>query len=222
MVCGAFTALFTISWFAPRMASLDELARHEWELRQWISENGLRSVIVGLVVYTVVSMVPGAVGKTVATGWLFGFWYATLISTVGLTLSALASFGLSRYVFREWVEHRLQHFVWRINVALEKEGAFYLLTLRLMHAPFSVVNYASGVCRVRVWTFVWTTALGLLPSNAVHAWLGSQLPTLDEVAREGVESLLEPWLIVCWLALALLPWLGKWGVRRWRSYSSRS
>ena len=214
MIFAAFAGLFAIAWFAPQMASLEELARHEWELRQWISENGWRAIVVGLFAYTLVSMVPGAVGKTVATGWLFGFWYATLISTVGLTLSALASFGLSRYVFREWVEHRLRRFVWRINVALKKEGVFYLLTLRLMHAPFSIVNYASGVCRVRASTFLWTTAVGLLPSNAVHAWLGSQLPTLDEVARDGVETLLKPWLIACWIALALLPWLGKWVARR--------
>ena len=209
----AFSALFALAWYGHRYASLEALAQHEWELRSAIAQHPWQAFFIGLGVFTLLSLVPGAVGKTVVSGWLFGFWAALAISSIGLTLAALAAFELSRYLLRDWVEDRLGGIIGWINRVLEREGVFYLLVVRLMHAPYTAVNYSAGASRVRPGTLVWTTFAGLFPSNAVHAWLGAQLPTLDELARDGPMRLLEPWLVVAWIVLATLPFVVRWSVR---------
>ena len=73
-----------------------------------------------------------------------------------------------------------------MNRHIEKEGAFYLLTLRMAHAPYSIVNPVSGASRVPMWTFVWTTAIGLLPGTAVWAYVGVRLPSLRDLANSGL------------------------------------
>ena len=129
--------------------------------------------VVGFCIYTVLALVPGTGGKAIVYGWLFGFWQAVTIVTVGLTIAAMAIFFLSRYLFRESIERRYTDFLALMNKHLEKEGAFYLVTLRMAHAPFSIVNPVSGASRVRTWTFFWTTVVGLLPANAIWVYVGN-------------------------------------------------
>jgi len=82
-------------------------------------------------------MVPATAGKALVFGWLFGLWRGFLIINVGLTIAALAMFGLSRYLFRERLRARLGAYLMRLDGLLERDGAFYLFALRMMHAPFT-------------------------------------------------------------------------------------
>jgi len=194
-----------LAWYVNNYISLEELADQESRIRANISLNPWRSLIVGFGIYVGLSLVPGTGGKAVVYGWLFGFWQAVTIVTVGLTLAAMAIFSLSRYLFRESIERRYTNLVAVMNEHIEREGAFYLLTLRMAHVPYSIVNPVSGASRVRFWTFCWTTVVGMSPINAIWVYVGVRLPSLRELANSGPVSFIDAPLIVALVACAALP-----------------
>lgn len=199
--------LALLAWVARDYASLDYLVTQEERLRQYISLNPWSAFFYGFVIYTVVAFVPGTGGKAIVFGWLFGFWQALLIVSVGLTIAAMGIFSLSRYLFRASIERRYSNFLELMNGHIEKEGAFYLLTLRMAHAPFSIVNPVSGASRVRTWTFFWTTVVGLMPANAIWAYVGVRLPSLRELASSGAGAFIDLQLLVALVICATLPLL---------------
>ena len=93
---------------------------------------------------------------------------------------------------------------------MKDDGALYLLTLRLAHAPFSIMNYAAGAgTDVSFRTFWWTTQLGLLPGNIVFVFAGTRLPSLEALVRRGPLSLLDGPMIIALAATVFLPWLAR-------------
>lgn len=206
--------LVTLAWYVNAYFSLDELAEQENQIRSAIVAHPWRSFVIGFGIYTVVALVPGTGGKAILYGWLFGFWQAVTIVTVGLTIAAMAIFYLSRYLIQESIESRYTDFLALMNRHLEKEGAFYLVTLRLLHAPFSIVNPVSGASRVPTWTFFWTTVVGLLPANAIWVYVGIRLPTLRELASSGPESFIDLPLIGALVVCGTLPFLIRWLVNQ--------
>jgi len=188
-------------------ASLEVLIRHETSLRTSIQQNPIQSWLIGFGVYFTTSLIPGTGGKSMIFGWLFGLWSAVLMVDAALTLAALATFLISRFLIRDAIESRFAAHVERLNRHLERDGPFYLLQLRMAHAPFSFINYVSGALRIPTGTFWWTTQLGILPGTTVFVFAGSQLPTLRELSEQGPIQLLDPWLIGGLLLTAVLPML---------------
>lgn len=205
-----FLLLVTFVWYANNLFSLEDLALQEDRFRSAIAQNPLQSFLIGFVVYMVLALVPGTGGKAIVYSWLFGFWQAMLIVTVGLSIAAMLIFTLSRYLFQATIERRYTGFVKTMNAHIEKEGAFYLLTLRMMHAPFSIVNPVSGASRVSSWTFFWTTVVGLVPANAIWAYVGLRLPSLRELAIQGSSAFIDPPLIAALIACGAFPILIRW------------
>ena len=206
----AAIVLATLTWYLNHYVSFDELVDQENQLRAAIAANPWRSFVIGFCIYTVMALVPGTGGKAIVYGWLFGFWQAVTIVSVGLTIAAMAIFLLSRYLIRESIERRYTNFLTLMNKHLEKEGAFYLVTLRMIHAPFSIVNPVSGASRVQTWTFFWTTVVGLLPANTIWVYVGIRLPSLHELAGSGAESFIDLPLIGALVVCATLPFLIRW------------
>jgi uncharacterized membrane protein YdjX (TVP38/TMEM64 family) len=203
-----------LAWYVNHYISLEDLAQQESRIRAYITANPWRSFVIGFGIYAGLALVPGTGGKAIVYGWLFGFWQAVIIVTVGLTLGGMAIFTLSRYLFQESIERRYTDFVSLMNRHLEKEGAYYLLALRMAHVPYSIVNPVSGASRVGSWTFCWTTALGLLPANAIWSYVGVRLPSLRELASSGPGSLIDPPLIATLVVCAALPHLVRWLISR--------
>ncbi len=194
-----------LAWYVNNYVSLESMAIQEDRFRSAIALNPWQSFLIGFVVYTVVALVPGTGGKAIVYGWLFGFWQALVIVTVGLIIAAMVIFALSRYLLQASIERRYTNFVALMNEHIEKEGAFYLLTLRMAHAPFSIVNPVSGASRVHSWTFFWTTVVGLLPANAIWVYVGLRLPSLRELAEKGGAAFIDLPLIIALIACGILP-----------------
>ncbi|GIX00039.1 MAG: hypothetical protein KatS3mg111_3371 [Pirellulaceae bacterium] len=214
-------ALALAAWSLSHHLHLQQIASHEQELRQTIERHPITAFAIALVVNYVLCLVPGTSGKTIAMGWFFGFWRALLIAEASLVLAAVTMFTFSRFLFAGYIRRRWQRWMALMDNQVRKEGAFYLLTLRLMHAPYTAINYLAGASCMPLKTFVWTTALGMLPGNVVFALLGSHLPTLREVAKHGPHSLLRPWLIVTLGATAVLPYAGRWIAKKWLKRRAR-
>ena len=215
ILVSAAVVLATLAWYARNYLSLEQMADQEARIRVYILQHPWHAFVIGFGIYSGLALVPGTGGKAIVYGWLFGFWQAVVIVTIGLTLAAMAIFSLSRYLFRESIERRYTNFVILMNRHLEREGAYYLLALRMAHIPYSIVNPVSGASRIRAWTFFWTTAIGLLPANAIWVYVGVQLPSLNELATSGPGALINPTLILAMVGCAALPHLVRWLISRY-------
>lgn len=198
--------MLTLGVMAQRYASLDWLVAREVRLRHLVHDHSIMSWMIGFLIYTCLSMIPGTAGKSVICGWLFGFWAGVLMVDGALTVAALATFLTCRFLFRDAVEFRLGIHLARFRRRLESNAGFYLLMLRLLHAPFSLVNYMAGATNfVPTQTFWWTTQLGVLPGTMIFVFAGTRIPTLSIIAEQGVWALMNYRLFAALATTAALP-----------------
>jgi uncharacterized membrane protein YdjX (TVP38/TMEM64 family) len=149
--------------------------------------------------------IPGAAIMTLIAGALFGVLVGTIIVSFASTMGATLAFLSARFVLRDWVQGKFGERLRAIDEGLEKDGAFYLFTLRLIPVfPFFVINLVMGLTRIKTPTFFWVSQLGMLPATIVFVNAGTQIGRIESTA-----GLLSPALIASFVALALFPWAAK-------------
>jgi uncharacterized membrane protein YdjX (TVP38/TMEM64 family) len=123
-----------------------------------------------------------------AAGDCLGFWPGLLAVWIGAMSGALLAFWLARKLGRRFVEaslgaksrNRLDR--WSVD-----QGAPTLLICRLIPViAFNLINYAAGLTHVRVWTFIWTTGLGILPITALTTAIGASMRTISAPVLIGL------------------------------------
>src|SRR5262245_21421200 len=114
--------------------ALDALVARETSLRSMCDAHAVGALAVAFLAYVVVTglSLPGAVVMSVAYGWLFGFWKALVVVSFASTTGATIAFLLSRYLFGQMIQARYGPRIAALNDAIDREGAFYLFTLRLI------------------------------------------------------------------------------------------
>lgn len=160
---------------------------------------------------------PFAVWMTLAAGAVFGFWGGLVLVSFASTLGATLAFLAARFLLRDWVMARLGARAKAVEQGLERDGAFYLFSLRLIPVvPFFALNLLMGLTAMPARRFYWVSQLGMLPGTAVYTNAGTQLGRLDSLS--GVVS--AP-VLGAFAALAVFPWLARLvlgGLRRRRAY----
>ena len=161
---------------------------------------------------------PGAAVMTLAAGSLFGLVAGTVLVSFASSIGATLAFLASRYLLRDWVQQRFGTRLKAINAGIEREGAFYLFTLRLVPIfPFFLINAVMGLTPIRARTFYWVSQLGMLAGTLVFVNAGAQLAAIDSLS--GIVS---PALLGSFVLLGLFPLLARRiadAVRRRRAYS---
>ncbi len=153
---------------------------------------------------------PGAVIMTLAAGALFGLVTGTIIVSFASTIGATLAFLASRYLFREFVTQRFSSRLKPFDEGVAKDGAFYLLTLRLVPLfPFFLINLLMGLTTINVWTYYWVSQLGMILGTIVYVNAGTQLARIDSLS--GIAS---PVLLASFAALGVMPWVARWIVRK--------
>lgn len=198
--------------------SLRGLAGRETALRTFKSAHPLLVIGVAFLVYVTITglSLPFATALTLVYGWFLGFWSGLLVVSFASTAGSTLAFLLSRYLLRESVERRFGARLHGFNEALQREGAFYLFTLRLVPAPFFIINLVMGLTPMRASTFWWVSQVGMLPGTAVYVYAGAQFPSLAELAKRGPSGMLTPQLIAAFAALGLFLWVAKRLVDQYR------
>ncbi|MCY2982861.1 MAG: VTT domain-containing protein [Planctomycetota bacterium] len=189
------------------LPDLEWVAEREDWLRSKLGSAPITCYVLGLVFYIGLSLIPGTAGKSIVFGWFFGFAAAFFLVEIGLTTAAVVSFLIGRFVVRRLLHRRWQIYLRWISKRFEQEGAFYLLWLRMAHAPFTLVNYGAGATNIPLTTFWWTTHVGILPGTMVYTFVGSRVPNIRTVAEQGVFAIVDPWLVVVLIAIAFFPLL---------------
>lgn len=149
---------------------------------------------------------PGALILTLAAGALFGVLAGTIIVSFASTIGATIAFLSSRYLFRDTIKARFGDRLKAIDDGVEKDGPFYLLTLRLVPIfPFFLINLLMGLTAIKARTFYIVSQIGMLLGTVVYVNAGTQLANIDEVSDIG-----SPGLLLSFAALGITPWIGKW------------
>ena len=158
-----------------------------------------------LYVLTTALSLPGALVLTLAGGAIFGFVQGFVLVSFASTVGATLAFLAARYVLRDWVQQRFGEKLKPMNDGIEKEGAFYLFTLRLVPVfPFFLINLLMGLTKMRTLTYYWVSQVGMLAGTVIYVNAGTQLAAIDSL--KGIVSL--P-IFLSLAALGLFPLITK-------------
>jgi pyruvate/2-oxoglutarate dehydrogenase complex dihydrolipoamide dehydrogenase (E3) component/uncharacterized membrane protein YdjX (TVP38/TMEM64 family) len=156
------------------------------------------------VVVTALSL-PGAALMTLAGGAVFGLWWGTLLVSFASSIGATLAFLVSRFLLRDWVAARFGQRLAAVDAGVQREGAFYLFTLRLVPLfPFFVINLLLGLTAMKARTFYWVSQLGMLAGTVVYVNAGTQLAKIESVA--GIVS---PGLLLSFALLGVFPLIAR-------------
>jgi len=187
--------------------TLEALKQQQARLDSHYQANPLATMAAYFLAYVIITAVslPGAAIMTLAGGALFGLTLGLLLVSFASSIGATLAFLVSRYLLRGPVTERFSSQLQAINRGLEKEGAFYLFTLRLIPVfPFFLINLVMGLTTMKTRVFYWVSQLGMLAGTAVYVNAGTQL---GKISSPG--DILSPTLIASFAILGLFPWIAK-------------
>lgn len=190
-----------------RYFTLSFLQAELQKLRGFYRHNPLLTLSAFALLYIVVCVLylPGLAVLSLAAGALFGFLWGTVATSIASTLGATCAFLVARFLLHDTVQKRFKRQIAAVNKGIERDGAFYLLTLRLVPVfPFYLINLVMGLTPIKTFTYVWISQLGMLPFSMVLVYAGTELATID-----SLDDILSPGLFGAFLLLGLFPWIAK-------------
>ncbi|MBW3842874.1 FAD-dependent oxidoreductase [Aeromonas hydrophila] len=191
--------------------SLPQLQARQVELAALVDRHFVSASLLFVAVYVVSTALslPGASLLTLAGSAVFGGVWGLLLVSFASSIGATLAFLSARFLLRDWVERRFGDKLASLQAGMQKEGALYLLSLRLIPIfPFFLVNLLMGLTPIRVSTYYWVSQLGMLPGTFVYVLAGSELANLTSTG-----NILSPGLMVALTLLGLMPMLLK-GLQR--------
>ncbi len=187
----------------PQYLTLDNLKQQQGALTQFYQKQPLSTTLYFFFFYiaaTALSL-PGAAVLTLAAGALFGLIMGLVIVSFASTIGATLAFLVSRFLLRNTIEQKFSSQLADINSGLEKEGVFYLFTLRLIPIfPFFLINLIMGLTKMKASAFYLVSQIGMFAGTLVYVNAGTQLASIQSVG-----DILSPKLIASFAVLGLFP-----------------
>ncbi|MGI9305761.1 MAG: TVP38/TMEM64 family protein [Gammaproteobacteria bacterium] len=205
LVLGAvFAALY--SQFG-EYANLGYIKEKQAAFQEYYAENRagvLAAFFFGYILVTALSL-PGAAIMTLLAGALFGLLIGTIVVSFASSMGATLAFLAARFILGESLQKKYGDKLQKINEGIEREGKFYLFTMRLIPAfPFFLINILMGLTKLPALSFYWVSQLGMLAGTVVYVFAGTQLAEIDSLA-----GILSPGLIAAFIALGVFPLAAK-------------
>jgi uncharacterized membrane protein YdjX (TVP38/TMEM64 family) len=198
-------------WLPPDLLTLDNLKAKQADIELYRANHPLLTVLMYCSVYIIVTAlsIPGAAILTLSGGAIFGLLYGTIWVSISSTIGATLAFLLSRFFFQKAVKNKFGDKLNAIEKNFEKDGPFYLFSLRLVPViPFFLINLAMGLTPVKTAHYMLASWAGMLPATIVYVNAGTQLAKLDSLS-----GILSPPLIFSFLLLATFPYIARWALK---------
>lgn len=190
-----------------RFLNLETLKSQQEKLNFLYQENPVQFIAGFFAVYVAMAALslPGAVWLTIAAGAIFGLVTGLIVVSFASSIGATLAFLVSRFLLRDSVERKFGDKLHAINQNIEKDGAFYLFTVRLVPIfPFFVVNLVMGLTKLKTGVFYLVSQLGMLAGTAVFVNAGTQLAKLD-----SIKGILSPPILASFALLGIFPLVAK-------------
>jgi len=201
----ALAAYFTFD--LGRFLTLSYVQSQLSAIQTYADQNFLSAAAIYFLAYVAITSlsIPGAAVVTLVGGAIFGLGWGTLLVSFASTIGATLAFLTSRLLLRDWVQSRFGNSLKAINAGVEKDGAFYLFSLRMVPAfPFFLVNLLMGLTPIKIVTYFFVSQIGMLLGTAVYVNAGSELGQIESLS--GLVSL--P-IVLSFVLLGILPWITK-------------
>ncbi|HNB79326.1 MAG TPA: FAD-dependent oxidoreductase [Rhodocyclaceae bacterium] len=205
LIAGLIAAFFAFD--LGRFFSLEYFKSQQQTISGWYRAHPGQTMAGFFLIYVAVTglSLPGATVMTLVAGALFGLVMGTLIVSFASTIGASLAFLSARFLLRDWVQQRFGDRLRAINDGIEKDGAFYLFTLRLVPAfPFFVINLLMGLTRLPTRTFFGVSQVGMLAGTLVYVNAGTELAKID-----SLRGILSPGLLISFTVLGLFPLIAR-------------
>ncbi len=202
LLVGAFFALGLGDYL-----SLGYLQASRSRAVEYVQSAPLAAGAVFFVAYVLVTglSLPGAAVLTVAAGAIFGVLWGLLLVSFASSIGATVAFLVARLVLGDWVTRRFGSYLEPINRGVERDGAFYLFSLRMVPVfPFFVINLLMGVTRIGVGTFYLVSQIGMLAGTFVFVFAGTQLAQVQSMG-----DVLSPGMIGALTLLGIFPLIAR-------------
>ena len=190
-----------------RFFSLDYVKQRQADFEMLYAQHPAAVTGAFFAIYVAVAglSLPGAAILTLVAGAIFGLLVGTVVVSFASSIGATLAFLVSRYVLRDSVQSKFGARLGDINKGIEKDGAFYLFTLRLVPLiPFFVINLVMGLTRMKTGVFYVASQIGMLAGTIVYVNAGTQLARID-----SLRGILSPGLIGSFVLLGVFPLIAK-------------
>ena len=206
----AVLLLAIIAFFAldlGRYFSLAFIKQSQADFTHYYALHPVKLTLAFFAVYVLITALslPGAAIMTLASGASFGLVWGTIVVSFASTLGATLAMLAARTVLRDVIEKRFGKRLIEVNKGVDRDGAFYLFTLRLIPAiPFFALNLLMGLTRMKTWTFFWVSQLGMFAGTVAYVYAGTEIAKID-----SLRSILSPGLIGAFVLLGIFPLVTK-------------
>ncbi len=192
--------------------SLESLKENRVTLRHWVVAHGVAAGFIYAAVYAgaVALSIPGGLILTVAGGFLFGPYWATLYVVFGATIGATILCLAARYAFADFLRAKAGSALTNMESGFNQHPKSYLFVLRLVPLfPFWLVNIVPAFLGVSLGNYVTATFFGIIPGCFIFALVGDGAgAVLDRGEELDLGIIFEPrfiWPIIGLAVLALVP-----------------
>ncbi len=190
-----------------RYFSIEYLKTQQQIIDAYYRQHPAQTVLAFFVTYVVFVglSLPGAVIMSLAGGAIFGLAWGTIIVSFASSLGATLAFLISRFLLRDLIQKRFGKKLSRINEGVRREGAYYLLALRLVPVfPFSLINVTMGLTSMRTSIFYIISQIGMLAGTLIYVNAGTRIARITDL-----HSVFSPGLIVSLAILGIFPLLSR-------------
>ena len=187
--------------------TLNNIKESQQSFKTYYQNNPVRTIGLYTAIYIVSTALslPGAVFLTLLGGALFGLVTGTIIISFASTIGATLAFLAARFILKDYVQTRFKKQLKMINEGVEKEGAFYLFTLRLIPLfPFFLINLVMGLTPIKTFAFFWISQLGMFGGTIVYVFAGTRL-----AAIQSLKDIVGPEIIIAFVLLGIFPLIAK-------------
>jgi len=210
LIAIAVIAALIISFFVFDLGqyfTLEKIKEIKDDVIALYDENPIKTALSFFGIYVAIAALslPGAAILTLVAGAIFGLSKGVIIVSFASSIGATLAFLVAKLLLRDSVQNKFGKHLSTINNGIEKEGGFYLFTMRLIPAiPFFAVNLVMGLTKIKTWTFYWVSQLGMLAGTFVFVNAGTELGKI-----ESLGDILSPGLIFSFLLLGIFPLIAK-------------
>ena len=190
-----------------RFVNPDFLKQQQDNINTYYANNPWQTIFTYFLIYVVMAALslPGAIWVTLIGGAIFGVFTGTVVVSFASSIGATLAFLVARFLLRDWVQDRFGKRLDAVNEGIEKDGAFYLFTLRMIPIfPFWLINLLMGLTKIRTWVFYVVSQIGMLSATVIYVNAGSQLAQIDSLS-----GILSPGLLISLSLIGIFPLLAK-------------